>query len=299
MLSLNDTDRDEFLYLQKHLMLFTNMKFGIYNKFKTIDDLSLPEQEKIQEGIMPIREKMYLAKNIDAFCEQSNKLSNEHVTIVKSWKYVYADDFFILRHLKNETILITKNEDKLYGVIGISGGLNDFFPSEALPIFINTKLLPFKGKIVCDGFFEYHSIHFGGNIRGNLTRTYNKIKGLQGIISKPEPNTFLSNVFSSKDDTEIIKYYIKQSLKEELFPEDAWQLAKKSDVNRWMFEQEYAKYFAKFEKSSHKRYSEIKPMQYAMYRACVIGVAETKNALLEFCNKHYPSIAQYIYVFKA
>jgi hypothetical protein len=54
MLSLDDSERDEFLYLQKQLMLFTNMKFGIYNKFNTIDDLSLTKREEIEKGIMPI-----------------------------------------------------------------------------------------------------------------------------------------------------------------------------------------------------------------------------------------------------
>jgi hypothetical protein len=221
---------------------------------------------------------MYHAENIDMFCEQSKWLRDEQATIIKSWKYVYSDYFFILKHLKNETVIITKKEDKLYGIIGISNGLDGFFPNEVLPVFINTKLLPFKDKIVYDGFFAYHNIYFGSNITKNLANTYNQIKGLRGIISKPEENIFLSDLDVSRDETESIKYNVKQRLKEELFPEEAWQLAKKSDANRFVFEQEYAKYFSKFEKSSHKRHSEIKPMQYAMYRACVIGVAETKKA---------------------
>ena len=299
MLALNDDDRKYFLYLQKHLMLFTNKKYNIYDGFKSIEDFNIKSQEAIQKGIMPIREKMYHAKNLDAFCSQNLNFSREQIEIVKSWRFVYAANFFVLKHLKNETVLITEKEDKLYGVHGISGGLDEFFPSESLPIFINTKLLPFKDIIVYDGFFGYHNIHFGRNISANLKREYNKIKAIQGIISKPEPNTFLSNMTASRGDADIIKYYVKQGLKEEFFPQDAWQLAKKNDENRFVFEQEYAKYFARYEKSSHKKHSEIKPMQFAMYRSCVVGVAETKKVLMEFCKKHYPEIAQYMYIFKA
>lgn len=40
MLSLNDSDRDEFLFLEKNLMLFIDKKFSIYEKFKTSDNFN-------------------------------------------------------------------------------------------------------------------------------------------------------------------------------------------------------------------------------------------------------------------
>lgn len=60
-----------------------------------------------------------------------------------------------------------------------------------------------------------------------------QIKNLQGIISSPKENILLSDIDTSKDETEIIGYYVKQSLKEGFFPEDAWRLAKKAIVTDW------------------------------------------------------------------
>lgn len=298
MLSLHESDRAEFLFLQKHLVLFTNEQFGIYKKFKTIENLNLKDQTDIANGIMPIREKMYDEKNLEAFCKANKKLNDQQIAIVQSWRLVYSDDFFIIKHLKDQTVLMPKKEDKLYGVVGISGGLDQFFPSECLPLLINTKLLPFKEKIVYDGFFGYHNIHFGGNITRNLLSVYNKIKGAQGIISQPDPSTSLENLTICKSEAELIQYYVKQSLKDRSFPQKAWQLAKKNENNRVVFEYEYAKYFSKYQKSSLAEHNEIKPMHYAMYRDCIIGVAETKKSLIEFCQKYYPEITRYVYIFK-
>lgn|SRR3990167_1747755 len=133
MLYLNETDRDEFLFLHKQLMLFTNKQFGIYKKFKSIDDINIKSEADISDGITPIREKMYDEKNITEFCETNKSLTGEQISTVKNWKFVYSDEFFIIKHLKNETVLITTHEDKLYGVLGISGGLDEFFPSNILP----------------------------------------------------------------------------------------------------------------------------------------------------------------------
>jgi hypothetical protein len=124
-LSLKNSDKDEFLCIQKNLMLFTNKKFKIYDKFKTVQDLLDFSQDDIQHGILPIRNKMYDASNIKAFCEQNDLLDKDQQSIVKSWSMAYTDDFYIIKHLKDSTILLTGNEKKLYGVVGISGGLDD------------------------------------------------------------------------------------------------------------------------------------------------------------------------------
>lgn len=298
MLSLNESDRDEFLFLQKSLILFTNAQMGICNKFKTIEDLNLEDHKDIADGIMPIREKMYDERNLEVFCGAEKTLNEQQIKIVKSWQAVYADDFFIIKHLKDQTVLMTKKEDKLYGVVGISGGLDLFFQNERLPILIHTKLLPFKGKIVYDGFFGYHNIQFGSNIKKDLITVYNRIKGAQGIISQSDESACLENLTTRKDEAELIQYYVKQSLKDGFFPQKAWQLVNNSEDNRAVFEHEYAKYFSKYQKSSLANCKEIKAMHYAMYRDCVIGVSETKKALIAFCHKHYPELERYIYIFK-
>lgn len=161
-LSLNNSDRNEFLSIQKNLILFTNKKFKIYDKFKTIRDLIDFTQDDIKHGILPIRVKMYDAANIRDFCNESDFLNPEQKVIAESWSAAYVDNFYIVRHLKNLTILLTGNENKLYGVLGISSGLDEFFPDQTLPMLIGTTLLPFKKKIVYDGFFLIIKFNLGG-----------------------------------------------------------------------------------------------------------------------------------------
>jgi hypothetical protein len=45
-------------------------------------------------------------------------------------------------------------------------------PREYLPAYVNTVLLPFKGKITYDGLMQNHRVHFGSGIRGRLKETY-------------------------------------------------------------------------------------------------------------------------------
>lgn len=298
-LSLKKSDKDEFLYIQKNLILFTNKKFKIYDKFKTIQDIIDFTQDDIHHGILPIREKMYSLDNIQDFCNQRDILEKEQKNIVTSWSTAYLDDFYILKHLKENTILLTGDEQKLYGVIGISGGLDEFFSEQTLPILIKTTLLPFKNQIVYDGFFSYHNISFGGNIRRRLKQAYTEIKGENGIITQPKENVFLGALESNQPDDEAIKFFIKRALKENRFPSQAWELASKSHENRLLFEHEYAKIFAKYQIDALKRHDEIQSMYYAAYRSCIIGVSDNKKSLTAFCIQHFPKISDYVYIFKA
>ena len=279
--------------------MFTNKKFNLYKKFKTIEDITDLDENDIQKGVFPIREKMYQPENLKDFCEQSDELNFTQEGIVRSWQAVYSGDFYVIKHTQNETVLLTADEKKLYGILGISQGLDELFPDACLPMVVKAKLIPFKGKIIYDGFFSFYRMHFGKHISGNLKAAYNKIKNEQGIISSSEGVLSLAEEKSVKSEAELIKYYIKHNLKNGSFPDEGWKLAKKTEENRMIFEHEYAKYFAKHQTSSLKSHQEIKQMYYAIYRDCIIGVSDTKNQLLEFCEKNHPAIANYLHIFKA
>ena len=298
MPSLNTSDKEEFLQLQRELILFTNQKLGIYPKFKAQTDLIEPSQEDLKNGLMPIREKMYASKNIDDFCEHVILTPSQKKHVI-SWKNVYSGDFFIVKYLKDYAVLLDAKSEKLYGVIGIHNGFDFFFPNQYLPMLVQLKLLSFNDLIVFDGFFASHNIHFGSNYRQSINEQYRSINNLHGIISSPVLNTPLSQLTASKSDAELIKIYIKQAAKEHFFPSKAWNLAKEHVENRLVFEKEYTKRYMKYQTSSLKDYDEIKPMHYAMYRDCVVGVAENKKALLTFCDQHYPDITQYLTIFKS
>jgi hypothetical protein len=57
-----------------------------------------------------------------------------------------------------------------------------------LPLYVKTVLLPFQGKIVCDGLFEIYNLYFGGGIKRSLKETYMRAKQNHRIIDTLEPS---------------------------------------------------------------------------------------------------------------
>lgn len=106
----------------------------------------------------------------------------KELAIVSKWKKFIKTEFYIERYLKNHAILID-DDNKVYGVIGLTDSLEEFVPSFMLPQLVKTILLPFQDKIVHDGFLQPYQIYFGGNIKGELKDVYMKAKKKNKIIT--------------------------------------------------------------------------------------------------------------------
>jgi len=88
-----------------------------------------------------------------------------------------------MRHLKKYSVFMTFEEDaKLYGVCGITDSFGEMVPCSALPLMIDTTLLPFNGKIIYDSFIGYHNFSFGGGYKESLKQSYNEAKTKTGIL---------------------------------------------------------------------------------------------------------------------
>ena len=92
--------------------------------------------------------------------------------------------FFIERLLKNHAIFI--QEDKVYGVLGLTQGLDKVTDYADLPLYVDAVLLPFKGKIVYDGLLNYRNTYFGGGIKRSLKEVYMRAKQNSRIIDNLE-----------------------------------------------------------------------------------------------------------------
>jgi len=55
-----------------------------------------------------------------------------------------------------------KDEPKVYGVVGLCDEIKNVVGND-LPVLVKTVLLPFKGKIVYCGVFNFYNICFGWN----------------------------------------------------------------------------------------------------------------------------------------
>lgn len=300
MTVLSDSDREEFLHIHRNLLLFTHNKREHSPSFKSVEDFAEIRNQEMLNYIANLREGMYQPEHLSEFCASTNVLNSDQIKLVKTWQYSYSDTFYIIQHLKAYSVLLTMNEKKLYGVLGIHKGLSEFFPKNALPVMVHMHLLPFKDAIIYDGYFGLQPLQLGSNISRELKQTYSKLKGLQGIITTAAKNVNLSEQKVQKAVDEQIIFQVKRSLKAGEFPSEAWSLAKGNEENEIVFDQAFAQYYAGHSKRSIQNKPKLlKKMFYAMYRDCIVGVSPEKDVLEAFCMKHYTDIVKRLYIFKA
>jgi len=132
--------------------LFYNLYFTVLrnyheskNRSKSFDDLTIDE-------ISQIRNSLFDNVNyLNTFCELfKNKLPDEHLEIIKKWKFFVKKTFIIYKDLKKYTIFVDTQESLSYGVFGLFKEIRDLIDNK-FPVMADAILLPFKNKIVIDG----------------------------------------------------------------------------------------------------------------------------------------------------
>ncbi|MCK5157343.1 MAG: hypothetical protein KAQ69_13020 [Spirochaetales bacterium] len=181
-MKLSEQEAELFYQLMWALQSYVNLKLKLYPKIKTSDDYADCDTEQKVE----VRNALY--KNIeliDSFVQENpQNFSQENLSIVSNWKNFISDNFYIERLLKKYTVFI--QEETVYGVLGISQAFDELIHYSNLPQYVNTVLLPFKGKIIYDGLLGTHNISFGGGIKHSLKETYLRGKQNNRIIESLE-----------------------------------------------------------------------------------------------------------------
>ncbi|MDD2469970.1 MAG: SEC-C metal-binding domain-containing protein [Bacilli bacterium] len=151
---LSEKDRDLFYKLYFGLLTYVNNKYKINKEIQSLIGAIGINPNEIQE----IREKLWNNKKvITEYIEKNpHKLNQAEMEILKGFKKAIYGDFVMAKHEKDYTILY--GEEKHYGIIGITGNIDEIMPNTKLPIFIKTAILPFKGKIIYDSMFSEYSI---------------------------------------------------------------------------------------------------------------------------------------------
>ncbi len=181
-MKLTDQEAGLFYQLMWALQSYVNLKLKMYPQIKTSNDYADCETEQK----VAVRNALY--KNIeliDSFVqENSQNISQENLSIVSNWKNFISGEFYIERFLKKYAIFI--QEETVYGVLGISQGFDELIYYSDLPQYVNTVLLPFKGKIIYDGLLGSHNIYFGSGIKHSLKETYMREKQNNRIVDSLE-----------------------------------------------------------------------------------------------------------------
>jgi len=120
--------------------------------------------------------------------ENPAQLSEEDLALVASWQYRLAGNFFVVRTLKNYTVLLTEAAPhaRAYGVVGLTDSVAETMILP-LPVYIQTVLLPFEDRIIYDSLLTTYNVSFGPGIRRHLKEAYRNATEREGILTSLLP----------------------------------------------------------------------------------------------------------------
>lgn len=180
-MKLSEQEVKLFYRLMWALQFYVNQKLKIHAVASIDAYADLTTDQKAQ-----VRDALYdHIKLIDAFIrENPQNLAEDDLAIISEWKKFIRGSFYIERFLKKYAVFI--KEDNVYGVLGLATSFAELAYDADPPLYVETVLLPFKGKIIYDGLMRFHPIFFGGGIKRSLKETYLRAKQNRRIIDSLE-----------------------------------------------------------------------------------------------------------------
>jgi len=182
-MKLSKMDADLYNDLMWSLQHYVNQKLDIIPDVEDILDFQL----LMTKDKFKIRNALY--DNIDLIdsylADNPQDLANKDLKVIKGWKNFVKGSFVIERQLKKHAIFI--GGEKVYAVFALQDTFDELLPGLKLPIYVDTVLLPFKGRIIYDGLMQGYSLFFGGGIKFDLKETYMAAKQKGEIIVSFDP----------------------------------------------------------------------------------------------------------------
>lgn len=160
------------------LLAFVNDVYEIDAEF---NHPNTPVGMNINTGL-EISKKLFLDTSIIDEFVNANKITGEDRDLLLSWKRYVKSTFVALKQLKKHCILYDEENNKWYGITGITTSIEETM--RELPCIMETVLIPFKNKIIYNTFIENYNVIIGRNIRRELMENYKRVKMEDGIINK-------------------------------------------------------------------------------------------------------------------
>ncbi|MEE4357417.1 MAG: hypothetical protein V2I97_13220, partial [Desulfococcaceae bacterium] len=172
--------------------LMWNLQFYVNRKEKIFPEITTPEdynKKLSMEEKVNVRGVLFdNIEQIDDFIrENPPEFSEEKLEIISKWKHFVSGDFYMERYLKKYAVFIGADKN-VYAVLGIKDSFDEMIHKSYLPYFVNTILLPFKGRIIYDGVLMGRNIFFGRNIKADLKEDYMAAKQNGRIIENLDPD---------------------------------------------------------------------------------------------------------------
>lgn len=162
MNTLTPEDGQLFYKLWLPLLDFVNRKFQIDKRLKSMATAKILDPKDVKKVADKLWENVQV---IDEYLDESVQLPEEHKAIIRSWKRRIQGQFMMERHLKNGTIFISMDDEKVYQVSGIISSWEEMFFCAPMPIIIRATFMPFRDIIISDGLITSYNILVGGGMK--------------------------------------------------------------------------------------------------------------------------------------
>lgn len=178
-MKLSEQDANLFFDLMWSLQFYVKKRLDLFPDIKTLKQYRELDGKLRMEGRNAVWDNPQLIA--EYVKENPDNLPQEQLEIVNSWQGFVRDKFFIERLLKKYAVFIKEN-DTVYGVLGLYDELDEIIHKSRLPLFVQAVLLPFRDVIVYDGVLSSYPVMFGGGYKANLKDAYMEAKRDGAII---------------------------------------------------------------------------------------------------------------------
>ena len=178
-MTLTDKEYKEFLKTHLDLLFYVGHKKSVLpkdlslKKFLTLDfQIKFKCRESLFEDENIIDE--YIASNFD-------HLTTDQIKILVGFKKKIRSSFVIFKCLTNYAIFIDTKVYRFYAVKALGDSFKIFFDN--FPVNISTTLIPFKDKIIYDGFIQSSGVYYGRNMTETMNADYKKARANKEIVT--------------------------------------------------------------------------------------------------------------------
>jgi hypothetical protein len=269
-MNLNEEEYVQFLTIHKQLLFFAGKMGNFVDDEVIFNEFSIWEAKRF----IPIREALYKDDIIlNAFVNMNPfKLPAEDLEIAKRFKHHKKGTFYIYKMLKKHNVFL--GDKYAYAVSALADSLDYVMGGMPVPIMVEAVLLPYKDKIVYDGFLIPYSIRFGGGIKSRLKGDYDKAIARYGLIETLPINVSGLPEFTEKDQLTL---WMKTDSSRNEYWDEIQNLVRANPHLKYYYTSLWSKVFARNYKKNLKE-NDIKG-HFAVYDQSVLASALTKKEL--------------------
>ncbi len=287
-MQLNKHESELFYRLRFGLLAYVNNKLSIRGRIDSIDDFKKVDMDEKTK----IRDSLY--KNIeliDRFIQDNPfDFGGDELQIISSWRHFVEGKFIILKYLKKYTAFLSYDSpSKVYGVLSLTDSFLEMIGPP--PVMMQTTLLPFKGRIIYDGWLKGYRISFGSGMRQSFIEDYNKSKATYGIITSlpftEEP--------SEPNKEVLLRHYLKNKRNRENYWEEICDLIEEDYSFELIYHEEMGKLYAR-SAGRWLRELGIKDAWFGILEELIVAAGASKAECEEIAKKILPQ-EQYSFVY--